>query len=50
MGDIVVGVGDTPAPTPEDIERAYAVLPSGGLLLLVVEQAEGPRVLALRKA
>jgi S1-C subfamily serine protease len=48
-GDLVAYLGSAAAPTPTRIQRAYAALPEGGILLLGLRQTEGPRVVALRK-
>lgn len=48
-GDVVTYLGSTPSPTPAQVNRAFGALPSGGILLLGVRQAEGSRVVALRK-
>ena len=48
-GDLVTHIGSAAAPTPARIRQEYAALPEGGILLLGVRQAEGPRVVALRK-
>jgi S1-C subfamily serine protease len=48
-GDLVAYLGNAASPTPDRIRRAYAALAHGESLLLGIRQAEGARVVAIRK-
>ncbi len=49
VGDVVVSVGATRAPTPDDVAAAVAALKPAGALFLSVERNGQPRLVALQR-
>ena len=48
-GDLVVGLGLTRTPAPDDITAAFTKLPADGALFLSVERNGEPRLVALQR-